>query len=118
MKRKIPSVYILASARNGTLYVVVTSDLHQRMAAHEQGLIEGFPKRYGVKMLVYYEMHESMPDAIAREKRLKRWNRMWKLRLIEQTNPEWSNLFDPASGEISFAPAEVERLQSDPVGPP
>lgn len=114
MKLMNPAVCILASARNGTLYVGVSSDLHQRMAAHDQGLFEGFTKRYGVKMLVYYEMHLAMPEAIAREQRVKKWNRIWKLRLIEQMNPEWQNLFDPATGETAFGPAEVERLTGEP----
>ena len=79
------------------------------------GLIEGFTKKYAIKRLVYYEMHVSMLDAIAREKRLKRWNCSWKYRLIEQMNPEWRNLFDPLTGEIAFGPAEVDRLFNDPV---
>ncbi len=105
MKR--PAVYILASRRNGTLYVGVTSDLHQRMAEHDQGLFEGFTKRHGAKMLVYYEMHKSMDDALRREKQIKKWNRIWKLRLIEQTNPEWENLFSPETGEIGFGSGDV-----------
>ncbi len=90
MKR--PCVYILASAPNGVLYIGVTSDLHQRMAQHEQGLIDGFTKKYGVKQLVYYEFFESMPQAIQREKRLKEWHRAWKVRLILAMNPRWLNL--------------------------
>jgi putative endonuclease len=89
MKR--PCVYILASKPYGTLYVGVTSDLSQRMAQHSQGLIEGFTKKYAVKLLMYYEMHETMDVAIAREKLLKRWRREWKYRLIEQMNGEWQN---------------------------
>ena len=112
---KQPCVYILASAPRGTLYVGVSSDLPVRMSQHENGLIEGFTKKYAIKRLVYYEMHVSMLDAIAREKRLKRWNRSWKYRLIEQMNPEWRNLFDPLTGEIAFGPAEVDRLFNDPV---
>jgi len=99
---KCPCVYILASKPYGTLYVGVTSDLHTRMAQHDQGVIEGFTKKYGIRTLVYYEMHESMEHAIAREKLLKRWRREWKYRLIEQMNPEWQNLFDPRTGEIAF----------------
>jgi putative endonuclease len=109
---KQPAVYILASARNGTLYVGVTSDLSLRMAQHDQGLIEGFTKRYDVKLLVYYEMHADMPKAIAREKQLKRWRRQWKLRLIEDMNPEWCNLFDAATGAIAFGPADESRSSS------
>src|SRR5260221_9050692 len=100
MKR--PCVYILASRPYGTFYVGVTSELAHRMAQHEQGLIEGFTKKYGIKMLVYYEMHDAMDAAIAREKRLKRWRREWKYRLVEQMNPEWRNLFDSVTGEVAF----------------
>lgn len=109
-----PCVYIRASRPNGTLYVGVTSNLHDRMAQHAQGLFPGFTKRYGVKQLMYYEMVETMPQAIAREKQLKRWNRIWKLRLIEQMNPDWKNLFDEVTGEIAFGPGEAERLASEP----
>ena len=107
---KTPCVYILASRRNGTLYIGVTSALADRMALHSQGLIEGFTKRYDVKTLVYYEMHETMPDAITREKRLKEWQRAWKIRLIESMNPEWLDLFDDATGEIVDGPADIVRL--------
>ncbi len=104
MKRIIPSVYILASGPNGTLYIGVTSDLYRRMAQHVQKLIPGFSSRYGVTQLVYYELHETMDAAITREKQLKKWNRAWKLRLIEQMNPGWANLFNPATGEIHSGP--------------
>jgi putative endonuclease len=106
---RIPSVYILASRRNGTLYIGVTSDLHQRMAEHKQGLIEGFTKKYGVKLLVYYETHPTMDAAIRREKQIKEWRRLWKIRLIEGMNPEWIDLFDEAIGEIFDGPADVSR---------
>jgi putative endonuclease len=86
-------VYILASKRNGTLYIGLTSDLTRRVAEHKSGEIAGFTKKYSVKMLVYYEVHESIESAILREKQLKKWNRVWKLRLIEQQNPEWKDLF-------------------------
>ena len=112
---KDPCVYILASKPYGTLYVGVTSDLHGRMSEHSQGLYEGFTKKYGIKTLVYYEMHESMLEAIAREKLLKRWHRSWKYRLIEQMNPEWKNLFDLETGEIAFGSADEQRLFSDPI---
>ena len=91
---KNPCVYILASKRNGVLYIGVTSDLAGRMAEHDQGLIPGFTLRYGIKMLVYYEFHADMEEAIRREKQLKEWRRAWKVRLVENMNPEWSNLFD------------------------
>ncbi len=112
---KQPCVYILASCRNGTLYVGVTSDLPLRMSQHTQGLIEGFTKKYNVKLLVYYEMHENMELAIRREKQIKEWQRLWKVRLIEQMNPEWRNLFNPNTGEIAFAPSEAERMPCGPM---
>ncbi len=87
-----PAVYILASKPNGTLYVGVTSDLSRRIEAHRSGAVEGFTKEYQVDKLVYYELLESMYEAIQREKRLKRWNRAWKIRLIERMNPEWKDL--------------------------
>jgi putative endonuclease len=106
---KQPAVYILVRDAYGTFYVGVTSNLHKHMAEHTQGLIEGFTKKYVIKMLVYYEMHDSMDAAIAREKLLKCWHRAWKYRLIEQMNPEWRNLFDPESGEIAFGTADTEQ---------
>jgi putative endonuclease len=90
---KQPVVYILASRRNGTLYIGVTSDLVKRAYEHIQDLVEGFTKRYGVHELVYFEMHEDMVSAIAREKQLKKWNRAWEIELIEQRNPEWRDLY-------------------------
>ena len=105
---KEPCVYLLASKRNGTLYIGVTSDLHQRMYEHAQKLIEGFSKTHNVTQLVYYEAHETMIEAIAREKLLKGWRRAWKLRLIEQMNPGWENLFDLATGEIKAGPFDPE----------
>ena len=91
---KQPAVYILASQRNGTLYIGVTSDLIQRVWQHKNDVVEGFTKKYGVHMLVYYELHDDMENAIIREKRLKKWNRAWKLRLIEQMNPDWDDLYE------------------------
>ncbi len=85
-------VYILASKRNGTLYVGVTSDLRRRMEEHKQGLIEGFTKKYGVKRLVWVERHESIAAAIQREKTIKKYPRHWKLNLIESLNPQWRDL--------------------------
>ena len=87
-------VYIIASKRNGTLYVGVTSDIVKRMREHKEGLVEGFTKQYGVKTLVYYEVHESSQAAITREKQMKRWNRAWKIQLIEKGNPRWDDLYD------------------------
>jgi putative endonuclease len=90
---KQPTVYILASQRNGTLYIGVTSDLVQRVWQHKNDLVEGFTNKYGVHSLVYFELHDDMENAILREKRLKKWNRAWKLRLIEEKNPEWNDLY-------------------------
>jgi putative endonuclease len=106
---KQPCVYILASKRNGTIYVGATSDLFWRTGLHKQDIIEGFTKRYGVRRLVYYEMHVTMDDAIRREKRLKKWNRAWKIRLIEEMNPEWRDLFDEFWGTIDDGPADIAR---------
>ncbi len=94
-----PAVYLLASQRNGTLYIGVTSNLIQRIWQHREGLAEGFTKKYGVKTLVWYEQHATMESAIAREKALKKWNRAWKLKLIEETNPQWRDLWPEINGE-------------------
>jgi len=91
---KQPVVYILASQRNGTLYIGVTSELVQRIWQHKNEVVEGFSKEYGVHMLVWYELHKDMENAIIREKRLKKWDRAWKLRLIEEVNPSWNDLYD------------------------
>lgn len=90
----MPCVYILASKRNGTLYIGVTSDLVRRVWEHRNDFVEGFTKRYGVHRLVWYEVHDSMESAIRREKALKEWRRAWKLRLIEGPNPDWRDLYE------------------------
>ena len=95
---KQPAVYLLASRYRGTLYVGVTSDLVQRIWQHRQGLVEGFTQRYGVHMLVWFEQHATMLDAIARGKRIKEWKRAWKLELIETNNPRWRDLYDDLLG--------------------
>ncbi len=87
------AVYILASKRNGTLYIGVTSNLVRRIWQHRNDLIEGFSKQYSVHHLVYFEMHESIENAIVREKRLKKWNRAWKIQLITDKNPNWCDLW-------------------------
>ena len=87
-------VYILANKRNGTLYLGVTSDLVKRVWQHKNGWVEGFTKKYGVKKLVYYEIHETAENAITREKQLKKWRRAWKLELIEEQNSQWRDLYD------------------------
>jgi putative endonuclease len=89
-----PAVYILASKRNGTLYIGVTSDLVKRAWEHKNNLAEGFTKRYGVHRLVYYELHEDMVSAIRREKQMKKWNRSWKRELIERQNSDWRDLWE------------------------
>jgi len=94
MMAKQPAVYILASKRNGTLYVGVTSDLQKRAWTHKNDLLEGFTKKYGVHFLVYYELCDDMVCAITREKQIKKWNRAWKLELIETQNPDWKDLWD------------------------
>jgi putative endonuclease len=90
---KLPCVYILASRRNGTLYVGVTSDVIKRVWEHKNDVVEGFTRKYGVHTLVWYELHESMEAAITREKRIKEWKRQWKIDLIETSNPEWRDLY-------------------------
>ena len=89
-----PAVYMLASKRNGTLYVGVTSNLASRIEAHRSDAVAGFTRKYGVKILVYFELHAEMYEAIQREKRIKKWNRAWKISLIEQGNPQWRDLAD------------------------
>jgi len=89
-----PAVYILASQPYGTLYTGVTSDLPKRIWEHKNDCADGFTKRYGVHVLVYFEMHEDMISAINREKQIKKWNRAWKIRLIESTNSEWRDLWN------------------------
>ena len=86
------AVYIMASKRNGTLYIGVTSDLVGRVYHHKSGAYDGFTKKYKVHVLVWYEIHATADTAISREKQLKEWNRIWKLRLIEEMNPDWRDL--------------------------
>ena len=90
-------VYILASGRNGTLYVGVTNNLSRRVYEHKNDLIQGFTERYEVHLLVWYEIHGHIGEAILREKRIKKWNRAWKIRMIEKTNPDWRDLYDEIS---------------------
>jgi putative endonuclease len=87
-------VYILANKRNGTLYIGMTDDLVRRIWEHREGVADGFTKQYDLKMLVWYEQHPSRETAFERERRMKKWNRMWKLREIERTNPEWRDLYE------------------------
>lgn len=95
-----PTVYILASRRNGTLYTGVTSRMIQRIHEHREGTVPGFTREHGVKRLVWFEQHSTMEHAIVREKRIKKWNRAWKLRLIEESNPQWRDLAE----DFGFGP--------------
>jgi putative endonuclease len=92
-------VYLMASKRNGTLYVGVTSDLIKRVWEHKGKVVEGFTTKYDIGTLVWYEVHESAESAITREKQIKKWNRQWKLRLIEAMNPGWWDLYGQICGE-------------------
>ena len=91
---KQPCVYIITNHRHGTLYIGVTSDLNHRMWQHRADEFEGFSKRYGLTVLVWYEMHDEMATAIVREKQIKKWNRGWKIELIEKMNPGWLDLYE------------------------
>jgi putative endonuclease len=99
---KQPAVYMLANERNGTLYIGVTSNLIQRTWQHREGILDGFTHEYSVKVLVWYEMHVTMETAIRREKALKKWNRAWKLKLIEERNPDWIDLWSEINGEVMY----------------
>ncbi len=90
--------YMLASRRYGTLYAGVTSDLIKRTWEHREGTADGFVKKYSVKHLVWYEMHEDIHSAITREKQIKKWNRSWKIRLIQEQNPQWRDLYAEVVG--------------------
>jgi len=93
MNEKNYCVYILASKRNGTLYIGVTSDLLKRVSEHKQKIVKGFTKKYNVDKLVYYEQTNNIVSAIGREKQLKKWKRSWKIGLIEKQNPGWNDLY-------------------------
>ena len=101
MRDHIYYVYMLASRRNGTLYIGVSNNVLRRSWEHRNALVEGFTKKYGVHILVWYEVHNHINDAIAREKQLKRWNRAWKIKLIERNNSGWNDLYDRLTGEIA-----------------
>ncbi|HEY0234024.1 MAG TPA: GIY-YIG nuclease family protein [Afipia sp.] len=102
-------VYILASARNGTLYVGMTNNVTARLELHRLGHGSEFVKKYGVYRLVYIESHETAADAILREKRIKKWNRAWKLKLIEQDNPDWQDLSQTFFRKPGSPPARGRR---------
>ena len=108
-RTKTPCVYLMASKRDGVLYIGVTSSLENRVSTHKQDLFESFTKKYRVHTLVYYEMHDTMELAIARESRLKKWKRDWKVRLIQEMNPEWLDLYDENTGVILDGPVDVLR---------
>jgi putative endonuclease len=96
---RTPRIYILASKRNGTLYTGVTSNVVRRVWEHKSGKMEGFTKRYGVKLLIYLEMPVTMEAAILREKHIKVWKRAWKIELIRRDNPNWRDLYDEIAGQ-------------------
>jgi putative endonuclease len=98
MSEKQPAVYILASKRNGTLYIGVTSHLAQRIWQHRNDVVEGFSEKYQTHQLVYFELHTRMEEAILREKQIKKWERKWKVRLIEKSNPYWQDLYLEVAG--------------------
>jgi len=91
-------VYIMASQPNGTLYTGMSSNLVRRVWQHKSNMVEGFTDKYNIKNLVYYEVHDSAESAITREKQIKKWRRKWKLRLIEERNPQWEDLYSKISG--------------------
>lgn len=90
---KQPAVYIITNKPNGVLYIGVTSDLVKRVWEHKNKLVDGFSNKYNLQYLVYYEVHEDMSEAIVREKQIKKWNREWKVNLVNEINPEWSDLY-------------------------
>jgi putative endonuclease len=100
MREHLYYVYILASRRNGTLYVGVSNDVMHRTWQHKNDLVEGFTKTYGVHILVYYELYQDIEVAIAREKRIKKWNRAWKIKLIEKDNSGWNDLYEKLLGNV------------------
>jgi len=106
-------VYMLASRRNGTLYVGVTNDLARRITEHKEKLVPGFTKNYGVDILVWYEPYSDIQDAIAREKQLKGWNRAWKIRLIEKNNSGWNDLITSALWRLGPLPSRLSPLAGD-----
>ena len=95
-----PAVYMVASRRNGTLYIGVTSDLCNRVRDHKLGRIPGFTKKYGVKLLVWFELCDAMENAIRKEKQMKEWRRAWKIQLIEKSNPRWADLYNETCGQF------------------
>ena len=114
---KYPAVYMLASQRNGTLYIGVTSDLIKRVWQHREGFADGFTKQYGVKTLVWYEQHATMDSAISKEKAMKKWLRKWKLSTIEKSNPEWRDLWPEIIGAVPVPVVHAQEGTHTPVVP-
>ena len=110
MSERLYFVYIMASRRYGTLYVGVTNDIMRRAWEHKEKLVDGFTKRHGVHRLVYYEAFSDVTDAIACEKRLKRWHRTWKIDLIQSKNPEWRDLYDEFAA-LNCHPGQAESAE-------
>jgi len=106
-------VYLLASQRNGTLYTGVTSNLEARIWQHRNDVFSGFARKYGCKTLVWFETHDDMAEAILREKRIKRWRRAWKIALIEQSNPDWGDLYP----DLFAVPESVVVTERSLMGP-
>ncbi len=110
-----PIVYIMANRKNGALYTGVTSHLLRRAAQHREGIFDGHSKRYGIKMLVWFEPHVTMEMAILREKRIKNWNRQWRINLIEALNGDWRDLaIDLGFERLPYAPSLRQYLAMDP----
>ena len=106
-EEKFPAVYIMANLYRSTMYIGVTSALWNRVTAHKSGTFEGFTKKYSLKKLVWCEHHHPMQDAISREKRLKKWNRAWKFRIIEEMNPHWMDLHEFIDPVATLVPPEA-----------
>jgi putative endonuclease len=109
-REKHPAVYILASRKYGTLYIGVTSELCARVGAHKEKRLPGFTKMYEVALLVHFEFHDTMEAAIRREKQLKEWKRAWKIRLIEENNPQWIDLFADLCGPATLPSERIEKV--------
>jgi putative endonuclease len=92
-QQKTYYIYILASKKNGTLYIGLTNDLVKRVCEHKERVVKGFTEKYHVNQLVYYEIHSSSYEAVSRERQMKKWNREWKIKLVEKTNPDWNDLY-------------------------
>jgi putative endonuclease len=120
MREHIYAVYVMANARRGVLYIGVTSDLPSRGLQHRDGTIEGFTRRYGCKSLVWFELHGDIRDAIDREKRVKRWRRDWKFRLVEAANPDWIDLWPALMGQARYPWEDAADFQApgDPGSAP